>query len=135
MIVGRFREVIPVVEARAVAALWPRPSRVWLRIDPSAEHTLLAADALGLLDGLVLPLDDMERLHVGFCQVTALPQRVLLSFEGDDGRYYQEEVHAYIADGPPGSSRLGADVLSHWLTVLDPGSDSVLCEPLDFEPA
>lgn len=135
MIGGRYRGGVPVVEARIVSRFRSRPTRVLLSLDPATALTLLATGDVALPNNVALPLDDLVSVSYGFAEITALPQRVLLSFPNDDGTVHQEEVHAYIAVGPAGSSRLGADVLSHWLTVLDPGSDSVLCEPLDFEPA
>lgn len=130
MISGAFKDGRPFVQLGALGGPVKRPTGFEAAISPGRLTTLLTAGDLGLHDDPVLfAPDDTETASDLFGALPSRRLRVLLTFHHDDGRPHVEQAEVLVVPGPPGESRLGADLLARWVVVLDGPAGTVMVEP------
>lgn len=113
--------------------VWIENHARWIRVefllDPSCSMTIVAATDI---DRAPLPLDDVVEMRMDDRPpVTVVPVPALVSFV-DEAQRYTYQVNVLLSDHHV-RSRLGWDVLSRWLTVIDPEGSAALFEPQSWD--
>jgi hypothetical protein len=129
LLIARFDEGKPVVDAWLVMAIRGRgPARrsATFSLDFGASETVVTSGELGI--GPV-PMDDLS--PDGHLEVATF-----LTFDDISAGPITYFRRLRLVNGEAGESRIGRDILRHWLTVIDFRDETILLEPTswDLEP-
>jgi hypothetical protein len=106
-----------------------RPFPVAFVIDTASPASVLITGDMRPGEGSA-PIDDRIAIETIFGITEGVRRAALLTFASDGEPPRIETADLVIAEGPPGSSRLGRDILNRWLFVYDGPEQSLLIEPL-----
>lgn len=113
------------VYGRALGGPW----KAWFDLATAAPQTVVTVGGDRGDVGLLVAPDDATTTSDPFGTLPARGDRTILVFQHDDGRTHVEHVDVLIVPGPPDASRLGMDILSRWIVVLDGPGDQLFIEP------
>ena len=117
----------PVLSASIWLVWQGRRAAFELTVDTMTPRSVLSTGDFAIPS---LPGDDLLSVE-GIPGVTlAARYPAFLTFEQDDGTLDVHNLDILVAEGAPGASRLGRDILHEWLMVSDPNGDTLLCQPI-----